>query len=373
MNMQLRYQGGFYSQNHVAYDVKIWQDDYVGDVTNIAFCNTPLEIEWLETDKLEPIQSSRATLQLYSDTDRQFVDLYTIKPGTIRMDVCRDDTLYWSGMLDPELYEEPFAYKDNYGVSLTFSDMAILDRLNWEGQGFMTLLDVLKYILGKSGINYSSLTEYISTNVRYSEVPLLTDTSVNSDNFYDEEGEPMSLREVAEETLRPFALRMVQKAGSLIVYDLNSVYSLTPEVVHWELNDAVMGVDKVYNNVKVTFSPYHNSEMLEGKVDRESVTGGMTQTVNINDTENIAGFKITLSDIGSGFAKAKEARYFKIEPDFSGDETSGVAWTVKVKRNGNYVSFINNASSQVGSMLLKAQKRPFLGYILNTTCWCWVP
>lgn len=363
MNMKLRYQGGFKSLNNIAYDVKIWQDDYNGKVTEIAFCNTPLEIEWPDTDKLEPIQSSRATLQLYSDTDRQFIDLYTIKPGTIRLDVYRNSALYWSGTLDPELYEEPFAYKDNYGVSLTFSDMAILDRLNWEGQNFMTLEEVLKSILAKSGINYTSLKEHISTDIQYPGELLLTGTTVNCDNFYDEDGEPMSLREVAEETLRPFALRMVQKAGSLIVYDLNSVYSLTPEAVHWESDDAVMGVDKVYNNVIVTFSPYHNSQMLEGKVDRESVTGGTTQTVKINDTENIDGFNITLSDTGDGFAKAQEARYFKIEPDLSGDESAGVAWTVKVKRNGNYMSYLKEASSQVGGLLLKAQKRPFLGYV----------
>ncbi len=61
------------------------------------FCEEPLEIEWTETDKLEPVLSSNATLQLYSDGDRQFIDLYTIEAGSVRMDVYRNGELYWSG------------------------------------------------------------------------------------------------------------------------------------------------------------------------------------------------------------------------------------------------------------------------------------
>ena len=76
MNMKLRYRGGFYSVSNTLYDIEIWQDEYAGTVQEIAFCATPLDLEWPETDKLEPVQSSRATLQLYSDSDRQFIDEY---------------------------------------------------------------------------------------------------------------------------------------------------------------------------------------------------------------------------------------------------------------------------------------------------------
>ena len=119
MSMNLRYEGGFYSYSDVLYDVKIYQEGYSGAVTDVDFTDTPLTIEWQETDKLEPVQSSSAKLQLYSDSDRQFVDLYTVKAGSVRLDVYREGNLYWSGTLDPELYEEPFAYKTDYGVDLT--------------------------------------------------------------------------------------------------------------------------------------------------------------------------------------------------------------------------------------------------------------
>ena len=227
MSKKLRYKGGFYSRRKTLYEVEIWQEGYVGPVGEIAFCDVPLEIEWPAADKFEPVQSSRATLQLYSDEDRQFVDMYSIRAGNIRMDVKRNGSLYWSGTLDPELYEEPYAYENNYGVTLTFSDLAILERLNWSKSGFMTLRDILNTILTQSGIGYREQVEYISTKLaKYASADLLTEISVQTTNFYDEDGEPMTMRGVLEEILRPFALRLIQKNGKMIIYDLNNLYYL---------------------------------------------------------------------------------------------------------------------------------------------------
>ena len=78
MSMGLRYQYGFYSYSNVLYEVSIYQEEYSGDVIPIEFGSESLTIEWHETDKLEPVQSSVATLCLFSNTDRQFVDLYTV-------------------------------------------------------------------------------------------------------------------------------------------------------------------------------------------------------------------------------------------------------------------------------------------------------
>lgn len=214
MSMQLRYRGGFYSLNQTSYDIEIWQEGFLGQVEDISFCESPLEIGWPETDKLEPVQSSNATLQLYSDSDRRFVGLYTIDAGSIRMDVYRNGVLYWSGTLDPELYEEPFAYLSDYGVSLTFADMAILDRLNWGRAGFMTLRETIMEILAQTGIKYGPLQEHTSTKLsQYGTENILDAISVNTENFFDEEGEPMTLREVLDETLRPYGLRLIQKGG----------------------------------------------------------------------------------------------------------------------------------------------------------------
>lgn len=372
MNMKIRYRGSFYSLGQTLYEVRIYQKGYEGPLTAVAFCDEPLEIEWAETDKLEPVQSSKATLRLYSDSDRQFVDLYTIETGSVRLDVLRDGALYWSGTMDPELYEEPFSYRSDYGVKLTFADFAILDRLTYAGQGFTTLENLLSGILDASGIQYDGLAHYGSTGVGWGEpAALLKDCSLLADNFYDEDGQAMTLREVLDETLRPFALRLIQKNGRVVVYDLNGLPdAFDAEEVRWESDDANLSYDKIYNNVKVSFSPYSHRTLLNAAVEEDSVPDTSTTHIQINDTQKIEGFQIALSDTAEGgIEKASSAKYFKITPVFSGSAGAGVAWTVKTRLQAGapYTSLVNEAGYQVGRMLMKAVAQPFLAYVPEST------
>ncbi len=219
MSMNVVYRGGFYSVGGTLHEVEILKEGFSGSATEVAFGEDPLRIEWAEVDKLEPVMSSSARLQLFSDSDRQFVGLYTVEAGSVRMDVKRNGVLYWSGTLDTELYEEPYAYRDGYTVEVTFSDFAILDRLSYDESGFVTLRGLINGILGKSGVAYDRLIAYISTSpylynvVDETSGSILDTVSVRADNYYDEDGEAMTLREVLDETLKPLSLRLVQKGG----------------------------------------------------------------------------------------------------------------------------------------------------------------
>ncbi len=253
MAMRTIYKGGFYSVGGRLYEVEILKEGYAGATTEIAFGEEPLTIEWTEVDKLEPVMSSSARLQLFSDSDRQFVGLYTVETGSVRMDVYRDGSLYWSGTIDTELYEEPYAYKDGYVVEITFSDFAPLDRLRFNGSGFLTLRALISDILNESGVRYVELIPYISTSpylynvVDETSGSLLDTVSVQAANYYDEDGEAMSLREVLNETLRPLSLRLTQKGGNIYLYDLNAISTaINPAQIEWESDDATLSVDKVY-------------------------------------------------------------------------------------------------------------------------------
>lgn len=330
MALAKRYEGGFISIAGTHYRFEIWQEGWSGGSSDIAVTSDPLTIEWSETDKLEPVQSSNAKLTLYSDNDRQFVDLYTVKAGSIRLDIYREDVLYWSGTLDPELYEEPFAYKTDYGVELTFSDLSMLDRLNWQETGFMTLQQVIETALSSSCINYSSIVKHISTGGAGSVRGTLLETvSVQCQNFYDEDGDAMSVREVLDEVLRPFSLRLIQKAGNIYIYDLNEIYTAfnTEEIV-WDADDSTLSIDKTYNDLTLTYSPYEKVTILDGNVDTGSVTGGNEYTTWVKRAANVdeIGYNITLSETGEGLIKNTLAKYFRIDPVYSGNGEAGVAW-----------------------------------------------
>ena len=113
MAQYLRYSGKYLSRKNVVWEVGISQeaDGAYPAVGVLNFpADEPLVIEWKHTDKHEVICGSTATLTVTSPGDRTYEDLYTIAPGSIRLDVLRNGLLYWSGTLDPEFYEEPYAY-----------------------------------------------------------------------------------------------------------------------------------------------------------------------------------------------------------------------------------------------------------------------
>lgn len=338
MEKYLRYQGEFLSRTNTVWRVELWQDadgPYPVIGTMVFPADAPLEIEWKETDRLEPIQSSCATLTLVSKVDRQYKDLYTVKTGSVLMKVYCAGALYWMGTMDTELYEEPFSYEKEYEVSVTFSDFALLDRIKYTGSGYRTLFSIVEECLSTCLLDELPLRKFISTSLPgAASGRLLTDLTVSSADFYDEDGEALSLRDVLDGILRPLALRIVQRSGRLLVYDLNAVKGqLVPSVLEWSGADAVLGVDKVYNNVSVTFSPYLNGDLFSFSLSVDSLSVKSKTLWNTNYGAGATdGFYLSLysgDQTVKGITLHRNARFFKLDSIFSGEDVQGVAWEVR--------------------------------------------
>lgn len=343
MEKQLRYKGEFFSIAGVLWRVEIWQDAEVPypAVAELRFpAESPLVFEWTETDKLEPVQGSGATLQIVSKVDRQYKDLYAVEAGSIRLDAYRDDVLYWSGTLDTETYEEPFSYENEYEVKLTFSDFALLDRLNFSLRGTRSINGLFNALIEETKINFRSIDKYVSTTCGSVSGDMLDGVGISCENFYDEEGVPLTMREVLEEILRPFTLRLIQREGKLFVYDLNAIQmTLEPEVISWQRDDAVLGVDQIYKNVTLTFSPYPQEKLYSNSLKENLFDQGAIRYYVAKDRSRSAldvnniGFTIDLKEsasIGEDIEiNTDKARLFKITPVFSGSEALGIASRVR--------------------------------------------
>lgn len=354
MSKQLRYRGEFLSRSNVIWRVDILQEAdapfaTVGDLTFER--EEALVIDWKHQDKEAVICGSEATIRIESPGDRTYEDLYTIEVGRIRMDVYRNNSLYWSGSLDPEFYEEPYEMARYYVVTLTFSDFGILDRLKYNLSGMQTLQAILLDALTRSTINYRGLdadtycTTYFPDGGKANPAAL----AVRSENFYDEDAEPSTLKEVVEGILQPLALKMIQRNGQVYVFDLNGLHTAVRRAITWDGDSQTMGVDKVANNVKVSFSPYSSAELLNGELEY----GGeySVEMVNLvadpgksyysyypdyseehrqggNWDYNLINFTIFISNKGKGLAYLNpSARYCHILPLVGGpSETTGIAW-----------------------------------------------
>lgn len=319
----------------------------------------PLVIEWPETGKEEVLCGSSATLKVLSPGDRTYTGLYTIEAGRIGLRVKRDGELYWMGTLDPEFYEEPYCDTEDYEVMLTFSDFGILERLQYGLDGLQTVGAIVEDALNRGGLGELLLRDgqalglasgWISSSIPGEvNVNLLSGVSVRSDNFTDEDGEVSNLRDVVEGVLQPLGLRMVQRGGRVWVYDLNGIHGEgTVRALRWHGKDQVLGVDRVANSVKVTFSPYGGSEVqcsevsYLGSVDREdhrydgsdypipdevtSFSFGFTDGETSSDDLCFTIFTSGDGSDGVGASLGSHARYFHMEPLYGGKECDGIVW-----------------------------------------------
>ena len=331
MAKQLRYRGAFLSRKGVVWQVDILQENYSGNVGSLTFeADEALVINWKHTDKEEVICGSEATIKIESPTDRAYEDLYTIEVGRIRMDVYKNNALYWSGALDPEFYEEPYEKARYYAVTLTFSDFGILDRLKYNLSGMQTLQAILQDAITRTTINHGGIdadtycTTYFETGGTKANLAAL---AVRSENFYDEDAEPNTLKEVIEGIMQPLALRMIQRNGKVYVYDLNGLYSLAPSrAIEWDGDSQTMGVDKVANNVKVSFSPYSSAELMDGNLEY----GGEYSVEDVN----------LVADPG--------ASYYSYYPDYSDDHRLNGNWdynlinfTIFISTRGKGLRYLN--------------------------------
>lgn len=386
MSMNVRYRGEFLSRKNVRWRVDILQESSTAyTVQDITFdADEALVIDWKETKKEDVICGSEATIRIVSPGDRTYQDLYTIQPGQIAMKVYRNGALYWSGTLDPEFYEEPYEQASGYTVSLTFSDFGILDRLKYNLSGLQTLQAIVTNALARSGVTYSLNTTYTSTYFAGSGNTKVTLSSlqVRSDNFYDEDGEASTMKEVIEGILQPLSLRMVQRNGVVYIYDLNALSAAAPVQVVWDGDSQTMGTDRVANNVKVTFSPYAsklvNTEVVytdpvdRTKINRTSDTPIDGEYYSWYPDYNprhgssegwdydLISFTLFLSSNGEGVDNLHpNAKYFHIEPIYGGQQDDGICWGFYTGGHGSLASGYPRLKG--GSLTLKgtAENRVF--------------
>lgn len=367
MSKGLRYWGEFLTVKSRTVRIEIWKEDFAGEAEELRFpADDPLVIEWAEADKLEPVLSSSATLKIESESDRQFLDeLYTVEAGSVILKVYIGGSLYWSGSLDTELYEEPYSMLKGYDVTVTFQDFAILDRLKYDRSDTCSIKDLIEFCIGKAQLAFGSLDWDIAITDEDGRDTDLSDAFVRSANWYDEEGEAMTIREVLDNVLKVFSLRLQQKAGDLHIYDLHSLHGKLPETVEWSGNDSFVSTDKVYNDIEVSWSTYSPDSLMDGSVrykgagqadeiaiqypmndeidgdvaerylkDHDDTTASLPASWPVSGVgygyiiKNREGFILKTSSSGSGLIAGPDSRYFEVQPMYSGTNIQGIVMMV---------------------------------------------
>lgn len=395
MARQVIHSGEFVGFHGIVWRVDIWERvdeiDYGEEPGELTFpAEEPVVIEWEERSKEEVICGSSCTLRIESPGDRTYAGLYSEKPGAVGVDVYKDDTLYWRGTLDTEQYEEPYERLDKYDVELTFSDFGAMERMDFDMDGCVpTLATLLSDALSKAGLGDLPLDQSLISSSIGGIALTLSALAVNAQNFYDEDGVPNTLYEVVEGMLQPLALRIIQKCGRIWVYDLNGLHGAVAVENTWSGDSQTLGVDKVYNDIKVTFSPYGDGALMSDEdveftdeVDEEAVnydhaTSGAVYWTYFEDLSNKwsyapgygsgqawpcftihkgmgkgfeAAFRGTTTAVGRDAPLFRErvsnndpladvtTSYFRIVAQGGGEDSAGYAWMFRKGRGTNHAN-----------------------------------
>lgn len=303
--MNKRYHHQFIGADDITNQFEIWTDKNVQSV-QIEASAQPFVIEYAEAKKLEPVRGSQATLELVSQSIFQFIDLHTDTMQDYLVKFYRDEKLYWVGWLDSELYNEQLSSVPPYYVTFTASDFNLWERLKYRDAAENPYTDIaplmthlkrcfnaLKLPFNKLYIGCTTIPEGIA--MAREETPLHV-LYMMSANFYDEDAEPMTLREVVENILRPFGLIMVQKDANVYIYDYNTVKRSLPmkryDFASWTYEadesydfnhgnlpdigfmstDSSYGFEEMINNVQITSSLYADVKMTEVSISEKNLS-----------------------------------------------------------------------------------------------------
>lgn len=280
----------------------------------ITPAGSPFLLSYSNKGKLAPIVGCGATLRFISKEIFQFIDLHTDDMQKYLVRLLRDGQLYWIGWLDSELYSEQLTDYPPYEVEFTASDFNVLDRLKYrraDGNPYSDIVSVFDHLrrclqllnlpFNKVYLGCSTMTD-ASGSGRVQDNAFLY-SYVMSSNFYDEDGEPMSCREVIESILQPFGLSMVQKGASIYIVDYNTIHDglsmrrydyttfsyETTEGVSWDMGDikgniftsnGSYGFEEMYNNVTITSSLYGETTTVEASVTEEKLSNQTGETTS---------------------------------------------------------------------------------------------
>lgn len=244
----------------------------------------PLVIEWDNKAKEEVVCGSTATLRIICNNDREFVPLMISDPQTIRLYVTDSNDQIWQGLLDMQQCEEPYSTTEGYVVELTFSDFGILDRIPFSCQGLKTGTDLLNQCVNSSTLIFTDIIDYCSTKPSAEQgAPSLSMFTFDCRNFYDEDGEPKTVKEVLEGALQPLALKVQQFGSKIWCYDLNSLLEdRYPEFVEWHSTDHLLSFDKYVNKARIKYSTYCNADVMKVEMDTQGCTSDDFNEENIN-------------------------------------------------------------------------------------------
>jgi hypothetical protein len=166
----------FSDLNKVEWRISIGDSAHTGTYTLLKATGNPLNFAYdnESDDVFDPMRPSRATFEVYSETNFALLDLYSVEDMHYPVTIYCNEALFWSGYVETQNYEEVYEPAP-YTVSITATDgLSILENILYadsiayhEGEETITYYNghereskIILDILGEIG--FTEFKEYVN-------------------------------------------------------------------------------------------------------------------------------------------------------------------------------------------------------------------
>lgn len=233
--------------------VEIWQhtdDTLVAE--EVQPMGEPFILEMPQlSHKFQPVRGTGCEINLLSTSDRKFFNgLYHTDMREMMIKHFIDGVLNWVGFANSEMVRESYSEAVNYPFQITGNDgFALLDRLQFVDEagdhytGIKSFFELVTICLNRIGLPFFELRIALSTTIpdftigAYST--LLHFMNVNCENFYNEDGDPETMRKVLESVLQPLGAYITQVGANVYITDVHTM--ATGGDIPWYCYDLLFG------------------------------------------------------------------------------------------------------------------------------------
>lgn len=229
MSYGLIYTLPFASKDGKVYEVKIEREGYTGKVTELKGQTSPFTAT-IDSEEFiyTPTRFSTATMAIFGGDYLQ--DLFSTDYRMHRITLYANGVAVWCGFIKPELYTQDYS-SDKFNLEINcYSAMSVLEFVEYkqagEERGFVSLWSLLKKCVEESRGLYTAIYIPHVYSVSQSEYNNwnnpLESMMVTEQNFFDEDDNPMSLKEVLEEIMKLMNWTCADWNGELFFIDVDN-------------------------------------------------------------------------------------------------------------------------------------------------------
>lgn len=229
MSYGLIYTLPFASKDGKVYEVKIEREGYTGKVTELKGQTSPFTAT-IDSEEFiyTPTRFSTATMAIFGGDYLQ--DLFSTDYRMHRITLYANGVAVWCGFIKPELYTQDYS-SDKFNLEINcYSAMSVLEFVEYKQagkeRGFVSLWSLLKKCVEESRGLYTAIYIPHVYSVSQSEYNNwnnpLESMMVSEQNFFDEDDNPMSLKEVLEEIMKLMNWTCADWNGELFFIDVDN-------------------------------------------------------------------------------------------------------------------------------------------------------